>query len=92
MVVAEKATDALTSADRTIDALPWRTIDELVAQPLVVSFTVVMGDELAERTTEVPLSERNATVEALAMVKMAAARANHELMIARHTGLRWGWP
>src|SRR5262245_36219201 len=38
---------------------PSRTIDELVAQPLMVSFTVVMGDEFAKRTTQVPLSERN---------------------------------
>ena len=42
IVVAEKTTDALASANGTSGTLRSRMLDELVAQSLVVSFTMVM--------------------------------------------------
>jgi hypothetical protein len=41
-----------------------RGVDEIVAEALMVPFTVIMCDEFGKRTTEVPLPERDEAVEA----------------------------
>ncbi len=64
VIVAEKATDALAAANATLERLRRRTIDERVAEFLMVSFTKLMGVEFAKCATEMPLSERNEAVEA----------------------------
>ena len=40
-------------------------VDEFVAQPLVISFTVVMRDELHDRPSEMTFAERDQPIEAL---------------------------
>jgi hypothetical protein len=40
-----------------------RGVDEVVADALMVTFTVIVGHELRERAAQVPLSERNEAVE-----------------------------
>ena len=59
MVVAQKSAQPVTAAngaDRMRAAVP---LDKGVAEPLMVAFAMVMAQELRERTTEVPLTERN---------------------------------
>ena len=58
IVVAEKATDALAPPNPPAGMLASNTIDQLVAEALMVAVAVVVDDELRERTTEVPLTQR----------------------------------
>jgi hypothetical protein len=64
VVVAEKSTEALAPTDRTADALPWRTIDQLIVQPLVVPFAMVVRDEFSKRPSKVASTERDHPIEA----------------------------
>jgi hypothetical protein len=64
IVVAEKPAEALTATNRTEGTRILRGVDEVVAEALVVPFTVIVRDEFGKGTTEVPLSERNEAVEA----------------------------
>jgi len=64
IVVAQKSAEALTATNRTEGTSITRGVDKVVADPLMVPFTVVVGLELGKRTMEVPLSERDEVVEA----------------------------
>jgi hypothetical protein len=35
------------------------TVDQFVAEPLMVAFAMIVDEEVGERTTEVPLTHRN---------------------------------
>ena len=61
---SSKATDTLASPNGTRGSLPWWTIDELVAQPLVVSFTMVMRPEVGQRLPQMTFTERDHAIEA----------------------------
>ena len=41
-----------------------RTVDQFVRKALVVSFTMVVGDELSQSPTKVPLAQRDDTLQA----------------------------
>lgn len=41
------------------------TINQVVAETLIIAFAMIVDDELCECTTEVPLTERNHAVQAL---------------------------
>ena len=41
------------------------TIDEIVPEALVIAFAMVVEDVLGKRVTEVPLTQRNETIQAL---------------------------
>ena len=64
VVVTEQATDSLVPVDVTVSMLLWRTIDQHVAQPLVVPFAMVMRHELGERPSKVAFTERDDAIEA----------------------------
>jgi hypothetical protein len=61
--VRKKPTDALASTNGTGRTLPWRTIDELVAQPLVVSFAMIMRHEVSERLPKMAFTEWNHAID-----------------------------
>jgi hypothetical protein len=44
--------------------LPWRAIDQLVLEPLVVSLGMVVRDELGNRSSKVSFTERDDAIEA----------------------------
>jgi hypothetical protein len=60
----EKSTAALSAANGTAGTLPWRTIDQLVAQPLRVPFAMVMRHEVGERPPKMAFTERDHAIEA----------------------------
>lgn len=64
IVVAQKATDALATPNAPAGMLVSRTIDQLVAEALMVAFVMIVDRELLERTTEVALTLRNHAVQA----------------------------
>jgi hypothetical protein len=39
------------------------TVNQIVAETLMIAFAMVVDKELGERTTEVPLTERNHTIQ-----------------------------
>jgi hypothetical protein len=63
VVVAEKATDPLAPSNPPSSDLA-STIDQLVAEALMVAFAVVVDYELRERATEVALTQRYDPVQA----------------------------
>ena len=64
VVVTEKSPDTLAPANGTADSLPGRTINQLILQPLVVPFAVVMRHELGKRPSKVMFTERDHAIEA----------------------------
>jgi hypothetical protein len=58
----------------TAGALRWRTINQLVAEALVVPFAVVVRHELGERPMKMPFTERNHAIDAFLMRTPAVAR------------------
>jgi hypothetical protein len=64
VVVAEKATEALTPPNGA-DVMPVsNTVNQVVAETLMIALAMIVRDELGERSTEVPLTERNDAVQA----------------------------
>ena len=64
MVVAEKATETLSPANG--DAGMRRdTVDQFVAEPLMIALAVIVDHELREGMPQVPLTERDETVQTL---------------------------
>ena len=64
VVVAEKATEALTPPNGA-DVVPVSsTVNQVVAATLMIAHAMIVRDELSERTREVPLTERNDAVQA----------------------------
>ena len=64
IVVAEKATNALASPNAPAARLVADTVNQAVAETLMIAFTMIVDRELGERTTEVRLTQRNETVQA----------------------------
>jgi hypothetical protein len=64
VVVTENSTDTLAPANGTAGTLPWQVIDQLVAQPLMVSFAIVVCHELGEGSPQVPFTEGDHAIEA----------------------------
>src|SRR5207237_9588193 len=87
IVVAEKTTEALTAPDPFGAMLVASTIDEIVPEALVIAFAMIVEDVLGKRVTQVPLTERNETVQALFLdrankplrIRVAIWRANRFL-------------
>jgi hypothetical protein len=44
--------------------LPWHTLDQIVTQPLVIPFVMVMPDEVGERPSKMAFAERDHAIEA----------------------------
>jgi hypothetical protein len=64
VVVAEKATDAVTPPNEAAVMPTSNTLDQFVAEALMVAFAMVVDHELPERTTQMPLTQRNEVVQA----------------------------
>ena len=64
VVVAEKATDALAPPNGAGVMLVADTVNQVVAETLMIALAMIVRDELGERTTEVPLTEKNDAVQA----------------------------
>ena len=64
VVVTEKTTDALTPPNGARVMLASGTVNQVVAETLVIALVMIVRDELGERATEVPLTERNDAVQA----------------------------
>jgi PadR family transcriptional regulator PadR len=62
VVVTEKAPGADVAEHSPGDAA--LQVDQLVAEPLMVAFAMMVDEELGERTAEVPLPQRNKTAQA----------------------------
>jgi hypothetical protein len=67
------ATQPLSAANGADGALASDAFDDVVVEPLIVAFAVVMGHELRERMTEVPLTERNQMVQAFPVRLLSSA-------------------
>jgi hypothetical protein len=65
IVVVEKTTNALTAPDGAVVMLTSISIDQGVSQALMVTFAMIVHDELGEGTTEVLLTKRNQSIQAL---------------------------
>ncbi len=65
VVITEKSTEPLPPMNRTADALLERTIDQLVVDPLVIPFAMVVCDEIGERPPKMPFTERDHAIQAL---------------------------
>jgi hypothetical protein len=44
--------------------LPWRTLNQVVAQSLMISFAMIVDHELSDGASKMPLAERNHMIEA----------------------------
>src|SRR4029453_3241909 len=89
VVVTEKSPDALSATNGTDNMLLLRHVDQLVAEPLMVAFAMVMGHEVGKCPPEMPFTERNEAVEAFffnrsnepfgvrVAVRRAQRRSNH---------------
>jgi hypothetical protein len=64
VVVAQNSADSPTTTHGTAPSFCRRTVDQLVRKALVVSFTMVVGDELSQSPTKVPFAQRDDTMEA----------------------------
>jgi hypothetical protein len=62
VVVVQKTPDAVPPANGA--GVTWDTVDQFIAEASMVAFAMVVGHELGERTTEMPLPERNHAVQA----------------------------
>ena len=68
VVVLQDPTESLPALDRPIGVGVGRQRGEqLVAQPLVVSFSVIMHDVLREKVAEMSLAEGNDAMQALGL-------------------------
>jgi hypothetical protein len=85
VVVAEKSTEALAPTDRTADTLLWRAIDQLIVEPFVIPFAMVMRHELGKRPSKVASTERDHAIEAFLL-----DRAYEPLCIRIAVGARNG--
>ena len=65
VVVAENSADSPATTHGTAPSSYSRTVDQFVRKGLVVSFTMIVGDELSQSPTKMPFVERNDTMEAL---------------------------
>ena len=79
VVVTEKSADTLPSAHGTARTLPGRTIDQLVAQPLVISFAVVMCHELGKRPPKVAVTERDYAMRHSSLIERTSRVAEGSL-------------
>jgi hypothetical protein len=50
VVVTQKPTETLVPANGTAGALAWQTVDQLVVEPLVVPFAMIVREEIGERS------------------------------------------
>jgi hypothetical protein len=64
VVVAEKTTDAVTPPNRAGVMRGSDTVDQLIAEALMVAFAMIVDHELRERPTEMRLTKRNQAVQA----------------------------
>jgi hypothetical protein len=64
VVVVEKATDALRAPNAAAVMLASTTVDQFVAEPLMIALAMIVDEELGERTAEMPLTNRNEAVQA----------------------------
>jgi tetratricopeptide (TPR) repeat protein len=86
IVVVEEAAEALAPSDLPT-ALKIFSLDQFVAEPLVIPFTVVVHDVFGERTTKVSFAERNQPIQAFLLdrpykslrVSIAVRRAERDL-------------
>ena len=65
VVIAENSADSPATTHGTASSFSSRTVDQFVRKGLVVSFTMVVGDELSQSPTKVPFAQRDDTMEAL---------------------------
>jgi hypothetical protein len=64
MGVAEKATQTLSPANGDA-GIRRHSVDQFVAEPLMIAFAVVVDHDLRERMPQVPLTDRDETIQAL---------------------------
>jgi hypothetical protein len=64
VVVAQKATEALTPPNGAGVRLVSNTVNQLVAETLMIALAMIVRGELSERTKEVPLTERSHAIQA----------------------------
>ena len=62
--IVAKTTDALTPLHAAAVRSAFNTINQFVAEPLMVAFAMIVNKELGEDTTEVPLPQWNTAVQA----------------------------
>lgn len=65
VVIVQQAADPLAWANRTVSISARDWLNQLVADALMISFAVVMGHELDDRATKMPLPQQNDAIEAL---------------------------
>ena len=65
VIVAEEATDPLTTTNRSTRWLRVDAVNERVAQALMVPLLVIMRHEFGDRLSEMPFAERDHAVETL---------------------------
>ena len=63
-IITEEATNPLAAPDAAVLRLNLNAVDQLVAKPLMVALAMVMDHEVGERTSEVPLTQRNDPIQA----------------------------
>jgi len=65
VVIAENSADSPATTHGAASSFYSRTVDQFVRKALVVSFTMVVGDELSQSPTKVPFAQRDDTLQAL---------------------------
>jgi hypothetical protein len=68
IVATEKVAHALATANRTAGSLRLGSIDQLVAQPVVVPLAMVMRHEVGERPPKMAFTELDDAIEAFRCV------------------------
>jgi hypothetical protein len=64
IVVTENPADALTPSNRARFRVGRRTVNQRVPDSLVIALDVIMGDELTNQATKMPLAERQDAIQA----------------------------
>ena len=64
IVITEEATHPLAPPNAAVLRLNLHAVDQFIAEALMVALAMIVGHELGERATEMPLTERNHPIQA----------------------------
>ena len=62
-VVVEQPTETLAPTNATDTPLRWRTLNQFVAQPLMIPLAMIVGDKFGDGPSKMALAERNQPIE-----------------------------
>ena len=63
LVAIQEATESWTPTDPTLTSIGHDTVDQHIAQPLMIAFVMIVRDVLRHGLPEMPLAEQNQAIE-----------------------------